>query len=1140
MVDRTFHLRRDEEPDERLVSSLRRYDEQLREGFAVGSTIQVDAAASTDECGDEIVECLQLLERVWPRHRSAEGLPPRPTQIGRFKIEGLLGQGGFGIVYLARDPTLDRSVALKIPRVHALLRPEFLERFRREGRAAGGLDHPHIVAVYEAGEADGVCYIAAAYCPGPTLSAWLKEHPSGVPPRTAAELVAQLADAVAYSHSRGVLHRDIKPGNVLLSPRSTGGNGEQARSNGRKGDLPFVPRLGDFGLAKVVEDAAAEEGTAQAETVTHAVLGTPAYMAPEQIVGGAGRGAAAVDIYSLGAVLYELLTGRPPFQGSPAEVLEQSRTADPVSPRRLNRSIPRDLETISLKCLEKEPGRRYAGAEELRDDLRRFLEGEPIRARPPGAFVTGMKWMRRRPAAAALVVTVAIAVLAAIGLQWRHTGKLSKVNSDLSQSNSRLRTALGESERLRQEAIVRARELKEHAYGEAIVAADTDLRNGDVGKARGLLAEFVPRSATDPDVRGIEWDYLNFQANGPPPVHVFSHGGAELLCAAISPDARMGATGAEGGILKVWDLKSGSELASIQAHDTRVVCVEFSGDGRFLASGGSFHQLNVWRTDTWERVQSIEAHDGTVQTLDFSQNGRRLVTGGRDGWVRVWDWQAGSLVCEGEISSPGESEEPVVYKVRFTPDGEQVVSAVRGGRVLNWDVPAMTAIEVSADLQSYNLTGSDVSADGRIVVATSGYNANDIVFTRRADGRFARVPKPIGADGAALTADGGRACLGFDNGQISVFDVSDELYSIQERRWRGHGDEVMSCAVSAEGRRLLTASRDGTAKLWDIANLPRIGHTLLYPLEWGHEWGYVAISPDGQKLAVTSLQAGAPWWVTNVYSLPDGKVQRLLRDADAVPQHPSFRSDGKLLFMSFGARLGYWDVIDGSGPHLLDLSDVVRFEVHPDGRRLIVAHLHDGVLRIVIWDRERQQIERVIASGMEGINNMSLSSDGKGLAVAEMFSAQHLDLSSGTNRHFGSQPERSYVAELHPDGEVIAVSSSSRDVKLYDVESGRLRHSLPVQLDVHQSRGIVFAPGGRLLAISNGVPRSPVRAVSLWDWPSNRRLFELPSFGRRPVNLAWSPDGRSLAAAASSLTQPEDGQPCVIIWHLSEPAGPVR
>ena len=198
MVERSFHLRtRDDEPGERLVSSLRHYDERLKEGEVTGSTIDADAAASTD-CGDEMVECLHLLERVWPRYRAADGQPPGLTRIGRFEIERLLGQGGFGIVYLARDPTLGRWVALKIPRMHALLRPEFLERFRREARAAGGLDHPHIVPVYEAGEADGVCYIAAAYCQGPTLSAWLKEQASGVPPRTAAQLVP-VADAVAYA-----------------------------------------------------------------------------------------------------------------------------------------------------------------------------------------------------------------------------------------------------------------------------------------------------------------------------------------------------------------------------------------------------------------------------------------------------------------------------------------------------------------------------------------------------------------------------------------------------------------------------------------------------------------------------------------------------------------------------------------------------------------------------------------------------------------------------------------------------------------------------------------------------------------------------------------------------------------------------
>jgi hypothetical protein len=326
-----------------------------------------------------------------PRRPAGDGPPgagvdspgEAPRQFGRFRLHRELGRGGFGIVFLADDPHLRRPVALKVPRPEALASADLRQRFVREACAAARLDHPNVVPVHEVGAVGEVCYIVSAYCPGDNLAVWLRRQPGPVEPATAAALVAAVADAVAHAHGHGVFHRDLKPSNVLLVPR--------AEADGPAGGdgLAFVPRLTDFGLAKLLE------GESQ-DTTTGVVLGTPVYMAPEQAEGWAEAVGAPTDVYALGVVLYELLTRRLPCQGASLLLtLDQVRSGRPVPPRHWQPGVPRDLETVCLKCLHKEPGQRYQTAAALAEDLRRFLRQEPVAARPPGLAARAWGWCRR-------------------------------------------------------------------------------------------------------------------------------------------------------------------------------------------------------------------------------------------------------------------------------------------------------------------------------------------------------------------------------------------------------------------------------------------------------------------------------------------------------------------------------------------------------------------------------------------------------------------------------------------------------------------------------------------------------------------------------------------------------------------------
>jgi tetratricopeptide (TPR) repeat protein len=480
---------------------LAAYDEQLAAGAPAELPDGAGVPASLRSRLEREVAWCRWVRRIWPRGDASLREPstgatgegtatreliagegpataaPPVERVGRFVVQQELGRGGFGVVYRAYDPRLRRAVALKVPRAEVLMTAGLRARFEREAMAAAGLDHPNIVPVFEAGADGSTCYIASAYCPGPTLAAWLKRRTRPVPHRAAAGLVATVAEAVEHAHRRGVLHRDLKPSNILL---------EAPAAEGDRDDDEPVPRVADFGLAKLLTAPSGEADAANA-TLSGVILGTASYMAPEQADGRPGAVGPAADTYSLGVIFYEVLTGRPPFQAdSTLETLTLVRTQDPVPPSRLRPRLPRDLETICLKCLEKDPRRRYATAGELADDLRRFLAGEPIRARPTPAWERARKWVRRRPAVAALIAVSVLAALIVIAVTL--------------VANARLQRQKEYADARRQDAEAQSREAKlqrEQALANLRIAAQSVdqmlTRVGDERLANVPQAETVRR-----------------------------------------------------------------------------------------------------------------------------------------------------------------------------------------------------------------------------------------------------------------------------------------------------------------------------------------------------------------------------------------------------------------------------------------------------------------------------------------------------------------------------------------------------------------------------------------------------------------------------------------------------------------------
>jgi WD40 repeat protein/tRNA A-37 threonylcarbamoyl transferase component Bud32 len=653
-----YRRRRGAEPALSLADYLGRFphlEAELRALVGNATTWAAAPAASSGALDGEAGPALP--NPAAARHFAAGG--ERLPVVPGYEVLGGLGHGGMGVVYKARQTALKRVVALKMV-LGRHPAADDLARFRTEAEAIARLQHPNIVQVHEVGEHAGQPFFSLEYCGGGSLAEKLKGTP--LPGRAAAAVVETLARAIQAAHDRQIVHRDLKPANVLLTEDGT-------------------PKVTDFGLAKKLDEAG--------QTTAGAIMGTPSYMAPEQAGGKSGEVGPAADVYALGAILYECLTGRPPFKAATAaETVRQVLQEEPVAPRQVNPGVPRDLETVCLKCLQKDAGRRYATAREVAEDLRRFLADEPIQARPTPAWRRLARWTRRRPA---LATSVAVSLVALAGLYL-----LALVyNAQVQKALGEVREARSETEQQREAAKQARADAEGFRTGAARAKTEAEIK---LDRARRILfarqlGKVEALWRPDPE-RGLS--LLEDAGQFPPYLRDFTWGYYHHLCKrddltlreqpgwdpclAFSPTGATLAVGTPDGAVRLVDF-SGTARVLRSAARSPVRAVAFAPDGQTLASGDKTGVVSLWDVAAGRPRATLKGHTGPVRCLAFSADGKTLATGDEDRQVRLWDAAGGKE--QGVLPRFAD----LVLCLTFAPDGTLLVGDWGGG-VTFWDTAA--------------------------------------------------------------------------------------------------------------------------------------------------------------------------------------------------------------------------------------------------------------------------------------------------------------------------------------------------------------------------------------------------------------------------------------------------------------------
>jgi eukaryotic-like serine/threonine-protein kinase len=895
--------------------------------------------------------------------------------------------------------------------------------------------------------------------------------------RSLAQIGRQVAGGLAYAHARGIVHRDIKPSNLLL-------------------DTEGVVWIADFGLAK---------GEDEGLTHTGDILGTIRYMAPERF---RGEGDARADVYALGMTLYELLTLRPGFDSRDRfELTEQIKTEEPRKPRTIDARIPRDLETIVLKAIEKDPKSRYQTAESMGEDLRRFLADEPIRARQVGVVERYWRWAGRNRAIALLGgVLIGVLVLATMfSLLLAGSREAARKGAELARSEEAAARLKSDEANIRLRATEENLRRTVYATRSNLALAAWDA--ADVGRLRSLLDLLRPAPG-EPDLRGWEWRYL----------WQLAHEDRLTLRAqvdrfadvAFSPDGQTLA-GLEGkGRIQLWDRHTG-ELRLTTGVMTQarradlgggVGAIAFSPDGRSLAGPGPDASLALYAVDTGLLTLRFEGPPEAVLKLAWSPDGRTLVAGLAKHRMRVWDARDGHLIQ----NFFGAHDGPVAA-VAFGPNGLTIVSGSYDHTVKLWSPEDRVHPRAVLKGHTDEVHAVAFSPDGRRV-ASAGRDRTLRLWDPRSGAELAVIRGHTGlVTSLAYLPDGARVVTASADQTVRIWDIG----SAQELRNFKGTDDLGAVAVSPDGRDIAAASRDETVRVWDASSPPR-PHTLQSPsvLTYGGDVECLAFSPDGRRLV-----SGHDDDALRVWELPSGRPLHLIKGHTRGIKGikcVAFSPDGQTI-VSGGqdSTVRLWDAATGQ-PRIAFTGHtqmVLGLVFTPDGQT-VLSGSSDGTIQA--WDAAIGVVRYVLRGHSEGIDSLAISPDGHTLASASSDKTCILwDLPGGRPRATlrGHTGTISAVA-FSSDGRTLATASYDHTVRLWDAAAG----SPQGVLDGHIGRvdSLAFSPDGRLASAAQD------KTIRLWDPASGQTLLILKGHAGRIRCIKFSPDGRTLASASYDRT----------------------
>lgn len=999
---------------------------------------------------------------------------PLPRAFGDYELLAEVARGGMGVVYRARQRSLDRQVALKMVLSGPFASRVALERFRAEARVAASLQHVGIVAIHEAGEAEGQPYFTMDFVEGRNLADHLRDGP--LPPARAARYIDQIARAVAYAHACGVLHRDLKPANILI-------------------DESDCPRITDFGLAKQLTASGHLSGSPPL-TLTGQALGSPHYMAPELASAQNENIGTAADVYSLGAILYQLLTGRPPFAaGTVGETLHQVLHNEPPRPRVLDPSLPRDLETICLKCLEKEPARRYPSAAMVAEELERFLSGQPLLGRPISAAERGWRWCRRNPSLAALGGLAALLPLAvALAL-----GMLAISNASIRQQRNEKEQALRE----RAIALAAARKSEQQARNELFLALRNEARARRFSRQMGQRLESLKalaqaaRIRADENLRGeataalalVDVERGPSWPNQPtPPAVAVAFDNLYQRCATLYQDGAISIRKVPaneaiqklgpGGVAPAW--RTGSRLT-------------FSPDGQFLAELDYTNDFRLWRLVDG---QSILHHvPGPPLAAAFSPNGRWLVMAAPHSFTR-FDLSSGQSVNHWEPSRPAfslafnpdnrklavgdiDSQSVSIYDsvegkklavvpippstqeiVAWQPDGRCLAMAGSDPRIQIWDVETMAKV-ATLEGHAQQVTALSFHPDGGLLASGSWDG-----MVRLWDPVAARqvMEIPFGPE-VHFSEDGRWLGAGHEWDRFELWAVSpnENFYTLGQ----GGGYEG---DISSDGRFLAMAMEDGL-RVWDLFQRKLVVSRRL------EETTAAFFAAGGRELVTCGPTAGLQCWPIEPQP-GDGEFTLGPPRAIALPWRPQHAAGDR-----FRRTIGIISEEAGQAM-VLDLSSATcgptlghpkgnTVAISPDGRWLASAGWHSTLVRL--WETRSGALVHEWAVG--GQNQVSFTLDSRELIISSPgeFEFWALDTLKPT-LHLQHKVLYPGHAAFSPDQKLMALELTPGNIELKECSTGRTVASLENPFR-DRSTWLAFTPGGSQLIVASRYAET----LQIWD-----------------------------------------------------------